>query len=144
MFGSQRVTKKPFFMLLCIVLSSCSKAERELPSRSECIVRVHIVDDQLGKHEIEDSYLQISRAIRGSKDRSFPSTPPSLVIPKSDRRSIYLQYRENCSDRIELTEYLLSEYVQPYVSIMPDYKLSAETVDPSPRTIDIQGAFWAD
>lgn len=136
--------KKVLIMMLCFAAYSCSKAEHELPSRSDCIVRVHITDGQLEMREVEDSYPKISRAINESRGRGFPSAPPSLSIPSGDRRSIYLQYRENCPDRIELTEQLLSEYVQPYVSRMPAYKVSRETVNPSPRTIDIQGDFWMD
>lgn len=131
-------------LLFFIFISSCSEAQSKLPSRAECIVRVDFVDEQILGHELEEIYPAVSAAIRQSNRKGFSVKPPSLAIPSDNRKVIYLQYKEKCSERFRLTTELFSSYVKKSVNSLPKYEISRDRISPSSSTIDVQGIYWSD
>lgn len=128
---------------LCLV-ASCSGAEVNLPSRSECIVKVDFSGHLAPMENLEMIYPRISQAIRSAHKNGFVIRAPSMVVSNKDRRSIYLQYRERCSERHYHTENLFREFVEPNVPEVAGYEISNEIITPSPETIDVNGIYWSD
>jgi hypothetical protein len=131
---------KLFLMLCSIILSACTSAQSTLPSRHECIVRVEFNDNG----ELEDIYPLLSSLVRQSKRNGFVALPPSVAIPAEARSLLYMQYKEMCSQREELTRILFKNHIEGFIKNLPEYKISVENIKPSPSTIDVQGVYWAD
>jgi len=133
-------------LFIVFFLCSCSYGndQEKIPYRSDCIVKVIILIDETEKENLENIINKIARALIDAGSRGFSESRPEIAINHNDRKSIYLQYKDKCTDKKNITNELFDEYVVPYISESFSYEISEEVIYPSTDTIDAQGDFWRD
>lgn len=134
MTGNTPVLATPSIRLLlwsipiCFGLMSCNS---ELPTRSECIVKVITNDPAATRFRHGGLHPLMPLAYQ----KELPLAGYAVASPDV----AYLQYRRHCSERLEMSGALLSEIFPPGT-----YAISEGQVAPSPKTIDLIGSSWRD
>jgi len=131
MFNWENKTAATFGIALLAIVPFIQACQNEqLPSRSECIVRAEI--SSTDPQRIEDSVL--TRIMPSASSARIP-----LAGYAVHGKTIYFQYKRNCSGRIELTTALLSA-----AKIDLTAPLNTQPVAPSIKTIAVIGPAWRD
>jgi len=129
----------------CIYLPACDASESALPYRRQCIVRVDIDWPATTTKDFSKEKLlrEISRVISTSESLGGPGYLVSQAIPSNNRDVIYLQFKQDCTNRLEMAT-RLTEFVSKSVTNAPDFDVASEFVEPGLETIEVWGPSWQD
>ena len=132
-------------LLIFFFASACADIAEPKFSRSDCIAKVELDwEDSVDLPTREKVRQAIGDAISRTIADGSGLPRPSISYKGSDKELLYLQYRNQCDKKIEITNQLLTQHVAPRVSGFPVYNVSNEAVIPSTNTIEVYGPYWVD
>lgn len=112
-------------------------------ARAECIVRINIDWSDTPLNIREAKIRVITNTIRTAPDMGFNKIPASSAIQGDAREFIYYQYKDDCENRIENSEKLLS-YVRANITDLPSLEVDSGSFEPGVDTIRSSGPWWKD
>lgn len=115
------------------------------PSRSECITRIEF---KWSKQSAEDKAKIIANfgdefTKQHLKNNHKNAIPPSSAIQGDKQQYIYLQYTQECDDKVDRSKLIVNE-VREVISDLPEILFTEETFEPRRNTILVSGPYWRD
>lgn len=137
-----RYLKLHIIIITLLFLLGCDQEEQSLFSRSQCIVEVELNwIDSVKNAEKQELLGLISNSFGKEFLDNYQLTPPSMSYKGEDNEYIYLQYREDCLRKHEITQDLLSR-ITPRFRGFVEFSVYEGMVYPGVNTIDVQGRSW--
>jgi len=120
-------------------------ADNITPSRSECITRIEL---KWTEQSAEDKAKIISNfgdefVRQYVKNNNENAIPPSSTIQGDKQQYIYLQYTQECDNKVDTSKLLVNE-VKDIIPDLPQITFTEESFEPEINTILVSGQYWRD
>jgi hypothetical protein len=130
---------------LMVAVSGCNSPNgQQLPSRSDCIVRIDLAWPKIystsGREAIIDN---LGKAAGFSAARGGPDIQMQTAFPGQRRDVFYVQFDRDCEHRLEHARDLVA-YLKRVVPKAPAMHVSDDVIKPGNDTINAWGPEWRD
>ena len=127
---------------MCV--TACLGANNAPPKRRDCIVKVDLDWQEemtpASREELLESIAHLASIASGTLGNEYTA---SLAIREGSRSALFLQFKANCDDRLQMADRIVS-LVRNKIPDAPPMIVLVDTVEPGPETIDVSGPSWED
>ena len=131
-------------IITLVILFACNQDEQEelLFNRSQCIVEVELRwADSIEFKEKQDLLGLISDSFGKDFLDNYELTPPSMSYKGENNEYIYIQYRNHCLKKYNVTRDIISRIFPEFIGYI-EFSMSNDIIHPGMNTINVQGRSW--